>query len=482
MGRVKLINQAGKIETPYDVAFYMVTKLFEGEVIKPTSRALDAGCGLGVFIEAIIAWCKLRNQQLPEIMGIEIDPQLAEQAARRFSRVSEVKIVHGDFLTINEKQLGGKFEYIISNPPYISYERIEPKKRDLYRRIFRAAKGRFDLYMLFFERAIELLRPGGRLVFITPEKYLYVISARNLRRILAEQQIEEIELIHEDTFEGVLAYPTIAVIRKVPPQRPTVLKLRDTSTLKVTLPRDGFSWLARAQTDALSTTSNAQRHTLKDIALRISAGIATGRDGVFVRSKTSFPREVEKYAYPTLSGSELSAFKPGEVIDYSKLKNVMLVPYSHEGRLLSEKEATPLIKYLAKWRDVLESRYAVKSGNKKWFAFHENPPLKDIFRPKIVWADIAREPAFYIDAKGQIIPRHTVYYLVPLNSKIIPQLIKYLNSREAKKWLMARCQRAANGYIRLQSHVLKELPIPEDFLKATTRSKGGLKIWTRMRD
>lgn len=28
-------------------------------------------------------------------------------------------------------------------------------------------------------------------------------------------------------------------------------------------------------------------------------------------------------------------------------------------------------------------------------------------------------------------------------------------------WLTANCQRAANGYLRLQSHVLKRLPLPE---------------------
>lgn len=56
-------------------------------------------------------------------------------------------------------------------------------------------------------------------------------------------------------------------------------------------------------------------------------------------------------------------------------------------------------------------------------------------------------------------PRHTVYYLVPKDANMVVELVKYLNSEEAKEWLKAHCQTAANGYLRLQAHALKELPL-----------------------
>jgi len=477
MGRIKVKDYEGKITTPFDIALHMVDKLFRNSIPKPTSRVLDAGCGSGVFIEAIITWCKRQSVEPPEIVGIEIDSHLVEQAHRKFVSISKVKIVQGDFLIVSEHELGSKFDYIISNPPYISYERLNPMKRELYRRIFKVAVGRFDTYMLFFEKALELLKPGGRLVFITPEKFLYVVSARNLRSLLAEYAIEEIELIREDAFRGVLAYPTITVIRKEAPITPTVVKLRDGTVIKIMLSRDGSPWLAKTQVHKVFSTVTIQRYRykLKDIAVRISAGVATGRDDIFIVPRASLPEELEAYAYPTISGNELSSFRLGETIDYSKLRYVMLVPYDRNGRLLSEEEARFLINYLLRWRPILETRYVVKSGKKKWYAFHENPPLKDILKPKILWRDIAREPAFYVDAEGKIIPRHTIYYLVPRNPDIIPKLIKYLNSDEVREWLKVHCQRAANGYLRLQSHILKELPIPEDiFLESTLQNKGGL--------
>lgn len=293
--------------------------------------------------EAIIKWYSERGIELPEIVGVEIDHKLAERARKKFNNISKVKIIEDDFLTVKEEKLGGEFDYIISNPPYISYEKISPEKRKLYKSIFEAAVGRFDIYMLFFERALNLLKPGGRMVFLTPEKYLYVISAGKLRKLLSRYRVVEIELIN--AFEGILAYPTITVIEKIPSDNQTIIKNREGKVISVFLPKDGSPWLT-------STGNLDYKLKLKDIALRISPGVATGRDEIFVITKSKLPKSLEPYAYPTISGNELSAFKPGEAINYDKLNYVMLVPYSRDGALIEDKA---LIDYLSKWRDELES-------------------------------------------------------------------------------------------------------------------------------
>jgi hypothetical protein len=164
-------------------------------------------------------------------------------------------------------------------------------------------------------------------------------------------------------------------------------------------------------------------------------------------------------------------FKPGTVIDYGRLEYVMLISYDRNGRLLGESEAKPLIDYLSKYRQVLEERVSVKHKGKKWYALHEDPPLTYILRPKILWRDIALEPSFYVDERGEIVPRHTVYYLVPKDPNMIYVLAEYLNSSEVREQLKHRCQRAANNYIRLQSHIIKELCIPEDMVPSKTRTE-----------
>ena len=474
-------DEEGKVLTPYSVALHMVGKLFRDLPPTPTSRVLDAGCGPGVFIEAVIEWCRKRDLEIPEIVGVELDPVFAETARNRFRVFKKVRIIQGDFLAMSEHDLGGKFDYIISNPPYISYEKIPLAERARYRRLFKCAVGRFDTYMLFFEKGLELLKPGGRLVFVTPEKYLYVVSAKPLRRLLSSYLVEEVELLSEDAFGGILAYPAITVVWKRPPEGSTVVKLRDGTAVEVALPRDGSQWLPAAlaalRPPAVGASVAAAR--LKDLASRLSAGVATGLDEVFVIPKTSLPRELEPYAHPTVSGAELARLEPGEAVDHRRLRHVMLVPYAADGRLLSEEEAKPLLDYLARHRPRLEGRTAVRVKGKKWYAFHEEPPLKDILKPKILWPDIAREPAFYLDTEGRIVPRHTVYYLVPKDPRMLEELAKYLNSEEAKKWLKAHCQRAANGYLRLQAHILKELPVPKNLASCIKESdlQKGLEAW-----
>jgi hypothetical protein len=113
-------------------------------------------------------------------------------------------------------------------------------------------------------------------------------------------------------------------------------------------------------------------------------------------------------------------------------------------------------------RSRLEDRYCVEEGT-PWYGYHENPPLDDILQPKLLCPDIAGAPEFWKDETGDVVPRHTVYYIIPKNGVDIDELQAYLNSDDARQWLEANCQRAANGYLRLQSTVLKELPVPQKF-------------------
>ena len=86
--------------------------------------------------------------------------------------------------------------------------------------------------------------------------------------------------------------------------------------------------------------------------------------------------------------------------------------------------------------------------------------------PKILCKDIGAAPFFAVDREGSILPRHSVYYIVPADADHLDALASFLNSSFAQQWLRDHCQRAANGFIRLQSHVLKRLPVPGSFVGA----------------
>src|SRR5207249_1929414 len=140
--------------------------------------------------------------------------------------------------------------------------------------LFPSSQGRFDLYLLFFERALELLKPEGRLVFITPEKFLYVQAAQALRRALARHTVEEIHLVDELTFGKLVTYPTITTVVNSSPRTLTSVILRNGTKRKVNLSEPAWSWLPLINGSA----TERSEVTLADVCVRVSCGVATGAD------------------------------------------------------------------------------------------------------------------------------------------------------------------------------------------------------------
>jgi hypothetical protein len=187
--------------------------------------------------------------------------------------------------------------------------------------------------------------------------------------------------------------------------------------------------------------------------------VATGADGVFVRRTVDLKAELRRFAYPTIAGRDLRLGLPSFSPRHS-----MLVPYSRRGELLEESQLGPLREYLERpeHRVRLANRICVR--RKPWYAFHETPPLPLILRPKVICKDIAPRPQFWPNHEGNLVPRHSVYYIIPKNPNGIDTLCAYLNSAVAEEWLATHCQRAANGFLRLQSHILKQLPVPPEIV------------------
>jgi hypothetical protein len=99
---------------------------------------------------------------------------------------------------------------------------------------------------------------------------------------------------------------------------------------------------------------------------------------------------------------------------------------------------------------------------KPWYAFHETPPLREILRPKLLCKDVTPEPYFWLDRKGDVVPQHSIYYIVPRTPELLDSLRSFLNSQDVRSWLRSHCQRAANGFLRVQSSALKKIPVPDD--------------------
>jgi adenine-specific DNA-methyltransferase len=438
--------------TPDTAVDLMVGKLFRAGAPASDATVLDPGCGNGVFLDGVIRWCESRNIEIPRMLGIDSDPARVAFCRERFAGIEKIEIRTADFLLTRFSH----FDYIIGNPPYVAITGLSSTERGDYRQHYVTAQGRFDLYLLFFERALSLLNPDGRLVFITPEKFLYVKTAAPLRKLLNDENVDELHFVDEETFGDLVTYPLISTITKERPRGETRIHLRDNTTRIVRLPADASSWLPAV----MGAERDTESLTLADICVRVSCGVATGADSVFVVRTAELSDGLRDFAYPTISGRQLAP--DGTTVE----SHSMLVPYDMYGSLLPEGRLGDLGGYLSEpgRRAKLLARTCV--DHKPWYAFHETPPLRDLLRPKLLCKDIGMTPYFVVDQSGHFVPRHSVYYIVPSAPNQITALAEYLNSAPAQRWLRDNCQRAAKGYLRMQSHVLKRLPVPEAFAPA----------------
>lgn len=442
----------GFVPTPDAIVDEMTERLFSRSLPSRSSRIVDPGCGEGAFIEGIIRWCKRHHVEVPEIIGIESHPDRAKATRKRFRTYPSVSVLRKDFLSTTKE----RFDYVIGNPPYVSILQLSEEEREAFRAEYEAARGRFDLYMLFFEQSLRLLKPDGRLVFITPEKYLYVKTCEALRGIVGRHRVVEISLVPEDVFKGLVTYPTITTIDKSASNGLTLVKRRDDVIKNILFPTDGASLLPLIQ----DSKDYAGGPTLADVCIRISCGVATGADELFVLPYDDLPPALAEFSHPTIAGKQLT---PGKLATPT---DVMLIPYDKNGGLIRISHLGSLANYLNRRKNALLKRTCTK--RKPWHAFHDSLPFSEMLRPKILTKDITKEPRFWIDRQGDIVPRHSVYYIVPRNPDILDDLLAYLQSDEAQDWLRANCQRAANGFLRVQSATLRQLPIPKSFVASTT--------------
>lgn len=79
----------------------------------------------------------------------------------------------------------GGFDVVIANPPYIDSENMVKKGlgnlRESILRTYKMTRGNWDIYIAFFELGFNILNNLGRLIFITPDKWISKPFGESLR-------------------------------------------------------------------------------------------------------------------------------------------------------------------------------------------------------------------------------------------------------------------------------------------------------------
>ena len=270
-------EEHGIYYTPKYIVDYIVQNTL-GKFIKERThneilnvKVLDSACGSGSFLIAAYDLLDKYNAQIKNkeegdffdkirilnqnIYGVDLDPQAAEitqlnlliktlNSRRKLPILKNIK--EGNSLISGyEKELklyfgkdwkekkpldwqrefseifkNGGFDIVIGNPPYVSTVRLSKagfgREKEFYGKHFISAHKGYDLYVLFVERALNLLRNGGRLGFIIPNKFMSTDYGEKLREfILGNCVLEQIvDVSNYPVFRDAAIYPIIIILKK----------------------------------------------------------------------------------------------------------------------------------------------------------------------------------------------------------------------------------------------------------------------------
>lgn len=112
----------------------------------------------------------------------------------------------------------GGFDIVIGNPPYVNVYQMEPREREFFTNSnkFKSPHMKYDIYVLFVERGLQLLKDGGFLGFILPYPVLSQPYARKLRNLILDTCCIEciVDLSTHRVFKEAMVENCILILKK----------------------------------------------------------------------------------------------------------------------------------------------------------------------------------------------------------------------------------------------------------------------------
>ena len=352
------------------------------------------------------------------------------------------------------------FDCVVGNPPYVRMELIKPQKPFLKSR-YRCHADRADLFIYFYERAVNLLRPGGRTAFIASSTWTKTKAGEGLREFLKEVTSLDSFLDFGDlpVFEDATTYPCILVAsRQKPPAEQIVASavVRDLGETDlnrylhsntVSVPQSELEtggWHFEDRMGArLRDKIRRAGVPLKEYCGSPLYGIKTGLNDAFVIDTprrdqlVAEDRKSAEILKPFLEGKDLKAWR-------TNWRGLWLI-YTHHG---IDIERYPVVReYLRTFKPQLERR--ATSANHEWYELQQ-PQLAYSARfqsPKIFYPHFSRSPSFSFDPKGffgnyktYCIPTEDNYLLGVLNSALTWYVVQGMCSPKRGGWYEMRVQ------------------------------------------
>jgi hypothetical protein len=463
-----------------------------------TKRLLDPAVGHGAFfltaVSRLLASVRRHHGPLSAsathlahcLRGVELHHQTYEatRAALIDTLTSEGVAPHaavalaqswltqGDFLLT---PMDVQFDIVVGNPPYVRQERIPVALLDEYKARFHTLYDRADLYVLFYERCLDLLSAAGVLGFICANRWLKNKYGGPLREKIARgfHLDTYINMERLDAFDAqVDAYPAITIIRRTPSDTTRVL----TKEHSVDLALPTIFELLRSSTAAPPVTSLRhvsagsdplllddpailqlvrqleQAHpTLEDAGASIGIGVATGADKVYIGQHDALPVEPARLL-PLAMASDVR----GASLHWSG--HGLVNPWEPDGSLAPLEDYPRFAAYMLQHQEVLRARHTAKKSPHAWYKTIDRVTTALTTTPKLLIPDIKGHAAVAFD-EGRCYPHHNLYVITSALWDL-QALQALLRSSVGLMFVAAYSVRMAGGALRFQAQYLRRIRVP----------------------
>lgn len=463
-------GQHGDVFTSPEVVSYMLDLVgYTADIDLSRTSILEPSCGEGEFVVEITRrlWESSRRFGFDlstafqsNVFAYDIDESKIASCRSRIAELGlslplEGNIHQADFLTADIRS----FDVVIGNPPYIRYEQIPAELLSSYKQQFHTFHYRADLYILFFEKTLKHLNPGGRHCFICSNRWLKNEYGKKLRGWIAHSfRLESIVSLEKatDAFqEDVLAYPAITLISNE--RLGTTFTFSELTSITQLGKETGKMLPAPVSADWSSVFNRVQSDdtlvTIEEMGFLVGIGVATGADSIFIAK--DLPSKVEnELLLPALNARDMS----GNRLQWSG--QYLLNPYKPNGELINLEDYPQAAAYLISHRETLQKRHIAKKNPRKWYKTIDRivPALKD--SPKVLLPDISGNQLIFVD-DGRFYPQHNLYYITGGSLRQLQLLSAMLMSDYVKSQLISITNCMNGGYPRWQSQYLRKLVMPD---------------------
>ncbi|MEN6568499.1 MAG: N-6 DNA methylase [Rikenellaceae bacterium] len=382
------------------------------------------------------------------------------------------------------------FDIVIGNPPYIQLQKAcngSLKYADLYKnQSFTVFERTGDIYGLFYEKGMSLLREGGHLAFITSNKWMRAGYGEKLRRFFTQYNPKILIDLGPNVFENATVDTNILLIQKAKNQhclRAVTVNEKNKNQLDFTaLLRQNGMLLTNLSADAWFIGSNAEQQLkekierigkpLKEWDVNIYYGIKTGLNEAFIidsdkrqeildhcrdeeeRRRTEAVikpilrgRDIKRYAYHWAGLWVIGTFPALKlnIEDYPAIKRYLLSNFDIRQLEQSGKKYSEL------------GFNARKKTTNKWFETQDPIAYYPEFeKEKVAFKAVGKNLAFGIVPPGVLITAPASFMTSTRNKYIMG----FLCSKYSLYFILKNSDKTGAGDVMLNVQSFEKIPIP----------------------